>query len=50
MTKRSTLGFVAFVAALVAGAVGALFIGYLLNLLLSGVVRDTATRLPASTA
>jgi polysaccharide chain length determinant protein (PEP-CTERM system associated) len=32
-------------AALVAGAVGALFIGYLLNLLLSGVVRDTATRL-----
>jgi polysaccharide chain length determinant protein (PEP-CTERM system associated) len=32
-------------AALVAGAVGALFIGYLLNLLLSGVVRDAATRL-----
>ena len=32
-------------AALVAGAVGALLIGYLLNLLLSGVVRDTATRL-----
>jgi polysaccharide chain length determinant protein (PEP-CTERM system associated) len=32
-------------AALVAGAVGALFIGYLLNLLLGGVVRDAATRL-----
>jgi len=32
-------------AALVAGAVGALLIGYVLNLLLSGVVRDTATRL-----
>jgi polysaccharide chain length determinant protein (PEP-CTERM system associated) len=32
-------------AALVAGAVGALLIGYVLNLLLSGVVRDSATRL-----
>ncbi len=32
-------------AALVAGAVGALLVGYFLNLLLSGVVRDTATRL-----
>jgi polysaccharide chain length determinant protein (PEP-CTERM system associated) len=32
-------------AALVAGAVGALVVGYFLNLLLSGVVRDTATRL-----
>jgi len=32
-------------AALVAGAVGALLIGYVLNLLLSGVVRDTANRL-----
>jgi hypothetical protein len=32
-------------AALVAGAVGALVIGYFLNLLLSGVVRDSATRL-----
>jgi polysaccharide chain length determinant protein (PEP-CTERM system associated) len=32
-------------AALVAGAVGALLIGYVLNLLLGGLVRDTATRL-----
>jgi len=32
-------------AALVAGAVGALLIGYLLNLLLSGLLHDTTTRL-----
>ena len=32
-------------AALVAGAVGALLLGYVLNLLLSGVVRDAANRM-----
>jgi polysaccharide chain length determinant protein (PEP-CTERM system associated) len=48
ITKLTTERFLPWYrtqAALVVGAVGALLVGYFLNLLLSGVVRDTATRL-----
>jgi polysaccharide chain length determinant protein (PEP-CTERM system associated) len=48
ITKLTTERFLPWYrtqAALVAGAVGALLIGYFLNLLLSGVLRDATTRL-----
>jgi polysaccharide chain length determinant protein (PEP-CTERM system associated) len=45
LTEERFLPWYRTQAALVAGAVGALVIGYFLNLLLSGVVRDTGTRL-----
>jgi polysaccharide chain length determinant protein (PEP-CTERM system associated) len=48
VTKLTTERFLPWYrtqAAMVAGAVGALFIGYLLNLLLNGAIRDSASRL-----